>query len=165
MATFKESGMTFTFEDDSWYHVEHSPLHSQTEGFMTCECIVKLHDKVTLIEAKSSTPRPENAKKFDTFISGITKKFSDTIAFYHAAMLRHDDEPIGEELKSANLKDVDYQLLLIIHGHKPEWLPPVMDALKSELRHILKLWRIKDINVKVLNETIAKDKGIITDFE
>lgn len=165
MAIFQESHMTFDFPDDNLYHIESSPLHLQVDGFATCECIVKLQGKVTLIEAKSSTPNPKNAIDFDHFISGIMLKFRDTIAFYHAAMLRHEDEPVGNELRMTNLKETNYQLLLIIHGHREEWLPPVMDALKSKLRHVLKVWKISDTDVKVINEQIAKDKNIIVDFD
>lgn len=120
MATFKESKMTFDFADDSFYHIEKSPLHSQVEGYATCECIVMLQDKVILLEAKSSTPNPRNEKDFDNFVCDIVAKFRDTMWFYHAVMLRHDEENMGAEIKSVNLKDANYQFLLIVHGHKEE---------------------------------------------
>lgn len=165
MAAFKESKMTFDFADDSFYHIEKSPLHSQVKGYATCECIVMLQDKVTLLEAKSSTPNPRNEEDFDNFICDIVAKFRDTMSFYHAVMLRYDEENMGAEIKSVNLKDANYQFLLIVHGHKEEWLPPVMDELKSKLRHILKIWRVKDTDVKVINDTIAKKLNIIVDAE
>ncbi|MCM1078816.1 MAG: hypothetical protein NC344_04165 [Bacteroidales bacterium] len=164
MATFVESGMTFDFPDESLYHVETSPLYAQVENFSTCECVVKLNGKVTLIEAKSSTPNPLNKEKFDDFVEDIASKFRDTMTFYHAALLRHDEEPIGTELVDIEHKEVEYQFVLIIHGHKEEWLPPVMDALKGRVKHVLRLWRIKETSVKVINETIAKDWNMITDF-
>lgn len=107
----------------------------------------------------------KNKEDFDKFICDIMSKFRDTLTFYNAVLLRHDEEPVGTELKKINPKEADYQMLLIIHGHKEEWLPPVMDALKSEVRHLLKLWNIKDTSVKVINETIAKDWGVIIDFD
>lgn len=166
MATFKESKMMFGFSDCDFYHIEKSSLYRQVVGFQICECIVKFRDKVTLIEAKSSTPNPmKNKEDFDKFICDIMSKFRDTLTFYNAVLLRHDEEPVGTELKKINPKEADYQMLLIIHGHKEEWLPPVMDALKSEVRHLLKLWNIKDTSVKVINETIAKDWGVIIDFD
>lgn len=165
MATFKESKMTFNFPDSDFYHIEKSPLHGLVDCFKVCECIVKFRDKVTLIEAKSSTPNPKNKEDFDEFIFDIMSKFRDTMAFYNAVVLRHDEEPVGTELKNIGLKTADYQMILIVHGHKEEWLPPVMDALKSEIRHLLIVWKIKDTSVKVINETIAKDWNIITDFE
>lgn len=165
MAAFKESNMTFDFADDCFYHIEKSLLHSQVDGFSTCECVVKLQDKVTLIEAKSSTPSPKNKKDFDGFISDIVLKFRDTMTLYNAVVLRHEGDFVGSELRAIDLKKADYRLLLIIHGHKEEWLPPVMDELKSELRHVLKIWRIKDTEVKVINEKTAKEWHIITNFD
>ena len=52
-----------------------------------------------------------------------------------------------------------------MHGHKIEWLPPLMDALKKDLKSDLRLWNISDVSVKVINEQIAKSKGLISDFE
>ena len=40
-----------------------------------------------------------------------------------------------------------------------------MDELKSKLRHILKIWRVKDTDVKVINDIIAKKLNIIVDAE
>lgn len=165
MTAFKESRMTFDFADDCFYHIEKSQLHSQVEGFTTCECVVMLQDKVVLIEAKSSTPNPKNENDFDDFIYDIVSKFRDTIAFYNAVLLRHDKEVIGSKLRAVDLKDADYQLLLIIYGHREEWLPPVLDELKSKLRHVLKIWKIKDTEVKVINEKTAKEWHIITKFD
>jgi len=55
-------------------------------------------------------------------------------------------------------------IILVICGHKIEWLPPLMDALKSRLRHTLKLWNISDAAVKVMNERMALDKKIIVSY-
>ena len=52
-----------------------------------------------------------------------------------------------------------------MHGHKIEWLPPLMDALKKDLKSVLRLCNISDVYVKVINEQIAKSKGLISDFE
>lgn len=161
MATFNESGMTFDFPDECLYHIEKSPLYMQVDGFSICECVVMFRDKVTLIEAKSSAPNPKNKDDFDEFINSIALKFRDTMTFYNAVILRHEGEYVGDSLKKIDMRKADYQLFLIIHGHKEEWLPPVMDALKSKVRHLLKVWRIEDTSVKVINETIAKDWHVV----
>jgi len=67
MAAFTESNMNFEFPDEDFYYIEKSPLLKQVDGFCSCECIVKLGEKVALIEAKSSTPHPQNKTKFDEF--------------------------------------------------------------------------------------------------
>lgn len=67
-------------------------------------------------------------------------------------------------LKNVDLSEAHYSFILVIYGHKTEWLPPLMDALKSRLRHTLKLWNISDVAVKVMNEQMALDKKIIDSY-
>ncbi len=165
MIEFEESHMTFRFPGEDLYHIEKSPLVQGVEGFAVCECVARLGDKVYFIEAKSSSPRPNGKVRFNEFVAEITKKFADSLSVYHAVLARHDDEPVPEGLRSINMRDADYQLYLIVYGHQPEWLVPLSDALKSQLRHVLKVWNVKDVAVKVINEKIAKQKGLISDFE
>lgn len=165
MAAFIESNMYFEFPDEDFYYIEKSPLFEQVSGFCSCECIVKLGDKVTLIEAKSSTPNPKNEKDFNEFINEIMMKFRDAMSLYNAVSLRHENELIGQNLRRIDLKTATYQMILIIYGHKEEWLPPVLDALKSKVRYILKVWNVKDTSVMVLNEKYAMNRSIIKGFK
>lgn len=165
MAKFEESKMTFEFPDMDFYYVEKSPLLAKLEGISTCECIVNLRGRITLIEAKSSSPSPKNDMDFHRFIREISQKFNDTLVFYNAVKLRQKDEHLPENLSNIDLSKASYEMFLIVHGHKIEWLPPLMDALKKDLKSVLRLWNISDVSVKVINEQIAKSKGLISDFE
>ncbi|MGM9816164.1 MAG: hypothetical protein ACI304_03800 [Lepagella sp.] len=64
-------------------------------------------------------------------------------------------------LRSEPLSEAEFEFYLIINGHRDEWLPPVMDGLKQELRKKLRIWNIKDSSIKVINEKIAQAKGLI----
>ena len=85
--------------------------------------------------------------------------------FYNAVRMRQRDEHLPENLSNIDLSKASYEMFLIVHGHKIEWLPPLMDALKKNLKSVLRLWNISDVSVKVINEQIAKSKGLISDFE
>jgi len=60
--------------------------------------------------------------------------------------------------------DIRYVLYLIIHGHKIEWIPPIQDELRDKLRHVLRAWNIKDLDVKVVNHQTALELGLIEKF-
>lgn len=161
MVTFEESNMTFSFPDTDVYRIEKSPLMAEVQLKAT-ECIVNRQNTLLFIEAKSSSPKPLPADKFDKFIGEITDKFAHSLTFYNAAVLRHGGERMPDKLKDVDLQNARYSFVLVIYGHQTEWLPPLMDALKSSMRHTLKLWNIPDVAVKVMNERMALDNKIIT---
>ena len=84
-------------------------------------------------------------------------------AFYNAVMLRHGDQNLPKNVKDIELMNVGYSFILVIYGHKLEWLPPLMDALKHRMRHTLKLWNISDVKVKVMNDEMALANHIIVE--
>lgn len=78
-------------------------------------------------------------------------------------MLRHGGQNLPKNVKDIELMNVGYSFILVIHGHKLEWLPPLMDALKHRMRHTLKLWNISDVKVKVMNDEMALANHIIVE--
>lgn len=155
--------MVFSFPDEDVYRIEKSPLLAEVQLKAT-ECVVSRQNAVLFIEAKSSSPRPQPEDKFDKFIDEITDKFTHSLTFYNAAILRHDGAEMPTHVKNVDLREAHYSFILVIYGHKIEWLPPLMDALKSRLRHTLKLWNIPDVAVKVMNERMALDNQIIAKY-
>lgn len=160
MVTFEESKMVFSFPEDDVYRIEKSSLLAEVELKAT-ECVVRRGEVLMFVEAKSSTPQPRTVEKFDDFIDDITTKFTHSLVFYNAVMLRHEDEELPKNVKVADLSNISYSFVLVIHGHKIEWLPPLMDALKSRMRYTLKLWNISDVAVKVMNDQMALANHII----
>lgn len=162
MVTFEESGMTFSFEENDIFYIEKSERFNKIEGAKPCECIVMHDDKVFLIEAKSSTPRPQNKEQFVTFVGEIVQKFTDSYTYYTAAhQKRQQSDLVPPNLQSTPLARQNYEFCLIINGHLHEWLPPVLDQLKIMMKKTLKLWGFDDACVKVVNEQEALSKGLI----
>lgn len=161
MTDFVESGMKFSFPEEELYHIEKSQLLGQV-GLKTCECVVARDGGILLIEAKSSSPNKDNKEDFDSFIAEIKEKFAHSLLFYNAVRLRHQDEVQAENLLKLKLEDVDYKFFLIIKGHQENWLPPIMEALKVKMKHLLRLYNVLDTSVKVINENIAQNLGLIS---
>ena len=162
MVTFEESGMTFSFDENDIFYIEKSERFNRIEGAKPCECVVMHDDKVFLIEAKSSSPRPQNSEKLATFVGEIAQKFTDSYTYYSAThQKRQQPDAVPQNLQSTPLARQNYEFCLIINGHPREWLYPVHDKLKMMMKKTLKLWGIDDACVKVVNEQGALSKGLI----
>lgn len=162
MVTFEESGMTFSFDENDIFYIEKSERFNRIDGAKPCECVVQHNGKVCLIEAKSSSPQPQNAGSFLLFAEDIALKFTDSYSYYCAVhQKRQQPDFVPQGLQSTPLARQDYEFYLIINGHKKEWLPPVLDQLKMTMKKALKLWGFDDACVKVLNEQGALSKGLI----
>lgn len=160
--TFEESGMTFSFDENDIFYIEKSERFNRIEGAKPCECVVMHDGKVFLIEAKSSSPRPQNSEQFVTFVGEIAQKFTDSYTYYNAAhQKRQHPDMVSLNLQAIPLARQDYEFCLIINGHKREWLAPVLDQLKIMMKKTLKLWGFDDACVKVVNEQGALSKGLI----
>jgi hypothetical protein len=59
------------------------------------------------------------------------------------------------------LSHVDVRFILVINGHKEEWLPPLQDALRAALRSTVKTWSFSPTSVAVLNDVLARQYGLI----
>lgn len=164
---FVESYMKFDFDDECFYRIEKSSVLSNTEYVKPCEFIILQDGKLCFIEAKSSSPTPKSKENFDNFIGEIVQKFEDSILLYNAVKMKRHGEEASSEIP-LNLNTVDenirYRLYLVIHGHEREWMTPIQDELRNRLRHILKVWNIKDIDVQAINHDDAYDKGLIKVF-
>jgi hypothetical protein len=127
-----------------------------------------INGKLTMIEAKSSSPQPRNKEKFDEFIAEIGQKFIDTLLMFNAIMLeRHEKNYKYEFPDSIKMQDIGklrYALYLVVHGNETEWMIPIQDALKNYLRHVLNAWNIPDVNVYALNHEAAQAKGLIKQY-
>ncbi len=162
MVTFEESGMSFSFDENDIFYIERSDRFNRINGAKPCECVVQHNGKVFLIEAKNSTPQPQNEEQFVTFVGEIAQKFTDSYTYYNAAhQKRQQSDLLPRNLQSVPLARQNYEFCLIINGHQREWLPPVLDQLKVMMKKTLKLWGINDSCVKVVNEQGAFNMGLI----
>jgi hypothetical protein len=163
MVTIEESNMFFgEYSADDVFLVEKSAIREHL-GVKPVEFVLRYRTgEILLIEAKSSSPQPSNEIDFGEFIAEITEKFVHTVELYFAVVLsRLNDtkDEMPECFKSADYATTEVTLLLVIHGHKIQWLPPIKDALKSQLKRTIKTWRLE---VAVMNHEQAFSYGLTT---
>ena len=164
---FIESFMKFSFDDDDIFRIEEDELVKAVEGIKACECVVLISENIALLEAKSSSPRIENAK-FQGFITDIRKKFADSLQLFNDIKNKAKGEEAFKRLpinlQNTNVPTEDYKVYLIIHGHKIDWLLGLVDALREALREEVKKWNLRDSNIKVFNEETALENHLIVAY-
>lgn len=166
-----ESGMTFgPFPEGSCFPIERSTSYKAIEaGVKIAEFLLLRQSRdnspvVWVVEAKSSTPRPQSQPDFDEFIEEIRQKLSNALSLGLAACLgRHpaSGEELSESFKNLDLGKVSFQLVLVINGHKDDWLPPLNDALSAALHSVVKTWALSPTAVTAINDGMARDYGLI----
>ena len=166
-----ESGMTFgPFPDGSCFPIEQSESYKAIEnGVKMAEFLLLRQTEdnspvVWVVEAKSSTPRPQSQSDFDAFIDEIRQKLSNALNLGLAACLgRHpaSGEELSDSFKNLDLGNVSFRLVLVINGHRDEWLPPLNDALTTALYPVVKTWALPSTAVTVINDGMARDHGLI----
>ena len=169
--TIHESGMTFgPFNSGAYFHIEKSQLYDQIQTNVKMAEFLLLRsgkngtDSVWIIEAKSSTPHPGNHQNLDVFIATVHDKFLNAFSLTLAALLgRHPDalDELPAVFRSLNLSCARFKFILVIKGHKTEWLPPLKDALARSLKTTIKTWGIIEPAVAVMNDCIAQDTTLI----
>lgn len=165
---FVESNMKFSCPDNDSFQIEKSEIMSDYDSLKACEVFVMINGKLSLIEAKSSSPQPKNKEKFDEYIADIGQKFIDTLLVFNAIMLERHDKgyraSLPGNIQAQNVSQLRYGLYLIVHGNETEWMIPIQEALKNYLRHVLNAWNIPDVNVYALNHEDALAKGLIMQY-
>jgi len=166
--TIFESKMNFgPFECDDVFHVEKSNLYTKLQkGVRIAEFVIRRKieegNAFWIVEAKSSSPQP-GKENFALFISEVAEKWINTFQLTAAASLsRHgevNDLPptFGTFLSPAER----LHFVLVMRGHKDEWLPPLSEKLNDTLRSFLKTWHIGPNSIRVLNDARARSEGLI----
>ncbi|HEY8909467.1 MAG TPA: hypothetical protein VIM51_04185 [Desulfosporosinus sp.] len=166
--TIEESGMTFgPFSEEQIFYVEKSDIYNKLQnGLPIAEFLLIQPDKnlLLVVEAKSSSPNPSNMKsqlQFDEFITEISRKLLNAFALGLTLCLgRHVDniDELSNSFQEIDYASVTILFLLVINGHKDEWLAPVNEALQRELKDVSKIWPLKVITI---NEKAAKKYNLI----
>ena len=165
---FYESFMKFRFPDEDVYCIEKDQLVREFANVKACECIVYIHPRIALIEAKASSPKDIKGAKFQKFISDIVKKFADSLRLYDDTKNKRYGEDaflrLPRHLQNLHISSENYALYLIIHGHPLDWLAPLQDALRYAMHDVISQWHIKDSQVKVFNEEMALAYSLIVNY-
>ena len=158
----RESGMEFPVDDTKTFFIEESSFVDKLSGFQRCEYLTLVNNsRVNMVEAKTSFAKPNNKQDFEEDIQEIVDKYRDSLQIFNALLLRHPSESLAAPLTGINLRNVEYVLVFVIKSLPKEGLPPIMNALKSRMKSVLKLWNIPDSSVKVFNEDKARLCNVI----
>lgn len=166
-----ESGMTFgPYPEGRCFYVEKSDTYAAIQNHVKMAEFLLLrtgHAKppvLWVVEAKSSTPRPETQPNFDDFIAEIQEKLVNAFSLVWASCLRRHQQAEAElpdSFKMLDLSQAEVKFVLVINGHQEGWLPPLQDALGIALRSTVKTWSFGPTAVAVINDEIAKQFGLI----
>ncbi len=174
--SIEEFGVSFgPFNEDYLFHIEECATISninkcakKSEGVQIAEFLLLVLENelpiIWVIEAKSSSPQPRNQIDFDDYINSIREKLSNSLSLFFAIYLkRHfaSESELSENFQQTNMSVASFNLVLIINGHKEEWLPQLQDALKKSLKPTVKIWNLSPTSVKVLNDNGARELGLI----
>lgn len=172
MKSIVESGMTFgPYPATEVFLVETSESYrSIQQGVQMAEFLLlrQRDDKppvIWVVEAKASSPRPETQPGFHQFIDDIRAKLTNGFLFGMAARLqRHAAayEELPEPFKRIDVQSLEYRFVLVINGHKKEWLAPLQEALSMALKSLVRLWALPATSVMVLNHESALKHGLIS---
>ena len=132
--------MMFSCPDKDSFPIEKSDIMNDYDSLKACEFFAMINGRLTMIEAKSSSPQPRNKKKFDEYIAGIGQKFIDTLLMFNAIMLERHEKNYKDELPdSIKMQDIGklrYALYLVVHGNETEWMIPIQEALQALLNRV-----------------------------
>lgn len=167
--TIEESDMIFgPYPADRCFHVEKSPVYRQIEeGVKIAEFLLCRHGAIPtvwIIEAKKSSPRQEDQKKFEEFLQKIRDKLVNAFSLYMAVGLQRHDVPASSlpgRLRNIDFATTEFKFALVIKGHQNAWLPPLQDAISKVMRATVKTWGISPNSVIVMNDEMARSRGFI----
>ena len=165
-----ESGMTFgPYPEGRCFHIEKSNCYAAIQKHVQMAEFLLLRTSndslvIWVVEAKSSTPRPETQPNFDDFIAETREKLINALSLGWACCLKRHPQAeaeLPEGFKTLDLSEIDVRFVLVINGHREEWLPPVQDALWRKLRSTVKCWAFAPTSVAVINDALAQQYGLI----
>ena len=165
-----ESEMTFgPYPAGTCFYIEKSQCYERIrEGVQIAEFLLLKEQgtasTVWVVEAKSSSPMPATQPNFSNFIDEIRTKLTNGFLLAVAARLeRHPlaDRELPDAFKALNLQAQGFRFVLVIKGHKQDWLAPLQSALVQALKPVVKTWALPATSVAVLNHELAHQYGLI----
>lgn len=165
-----ESGMNFgPYPAGQCFYIEKSRCYQALKKGVKMAEFLLLRQQgsgptLWVVEAKLSSPRPETQPNFDEFIDDIRTKLTNAFLLVLAARLkRHPvaEAELPEAFKTFDLQLQGFRFVLVVNGHKDEWLAPLNEALALALKPVLKTWALPAVSVAVLNQELAQRYGLI----
>lgn len=172
MKVITESGMNFgKFEDEDVFHIENSKIYKDLgTGIKTVEFVLRYNENsVIFLEAKKSCPNvanryesEEKEQSFEEYYASITDKFVDSLQIYLAALMGkyEDTSDLGRKLQNVtSMQDIQLKFILVVKNAEDiSWLAGPLAELRARLLKMRKIWNIE---IAVLNEELAAEHKLI----
>jgi hypothetical protein len=163
----EESGIRFgPFHQRVCFNIEKSKVYINIQDKLKIAEFILMPDtdqiSVWIVEAKSSSPQ---CLVNSDFIKELHEKFANSFSLLLAMRIgRHKawEDELPESFKNFNPGSSKFSFILVIKGHKKDWLPPITECLKKTLKPFLSLWSISDENVAVINDKMAQSYKLIS---
>ena len=161
-----ESDMTFgPYPEGTCWHIEKSRTYAKNKQDVSIAEFILLRDNTLwIVEAKSSSPQPGTQPNFDKYILDIQQSMRNSLLMFLGMRLeRHDPatNSLSGVFAGVDLDQIGFKLVLVIHGHKGEWLPPLQDAFQHGLVANMRAFGGPKTSISVINDQIAREKGLI----
>lgn len=167
-----ESGMTFgPYPEGQCFHIEKSKCYQGIQdGVKMAEfLLLRQRDEgkapvVWVVEAKSSSPKPRTVPDFADFVDEVRSKLTNAFMLCVSSCLQRHSVGLDElpgAFRTLDLQNSNFLFVLVVNGHKEEWLPPLQDALKQVLNPLVKTWALPPSSVVVWNHDLAREYGLI----
>ncbi len=170
--TIAESGLVFgPFHDAHCFYIEKSAVYLAVQNRVPMAEFLLLQPKaarplrVWVVEAKKSSPQSGDFIRFHHFIDETRQKLTNGLTLGVAARLKRHvaaENELSPDFKSMDLATAEFRLVLVINGHKREWLPELQNALSKALHTVVRTWALGSMAVVVLNEEGARKHGLIS---
>ena len=88
---------------------------------------------------------------------------TNTLQILLAAILkRHTNtDELSKAFQAIHLQAISIKFILVINGHREDWLPPIQHALNQKLAVFAKSLALGAQTVAVLNHSLAQRHGLI----
>ncbi len=168
--TIEESGMTFgPFREDHCFWIEKSASYRAIQAGVPIAEFLWLRTRwdravVWVVEARSSSPRPETQPRFYEYVSEIKDKLVNALSLGLALHLGRHPRTGGElpaPFQQLDPAKADFRLVLVIRRSEEDWLYPVQDALVQSLGPIVRAWGLGANAVAVISNEKARKVGLI----
>lgn len=165
----EESGITFgPFDTSRCFLIEQSEtVKTLKQGIKIVEfTYYSPDDAFYLVEAKSTIPNKNtNAERYREFFASVTEKFENSLTVHAMHTLGRNSHMTSEApalMQSLYWGNLSIQLRLVIPEIPIQYCQQFTDILRKKLIRLRKLWNIKEFDIKVINEELARKENLVT---
>lgn len=161
-----ESGLTFgPYEDDDCYLIEQSEEVKKLTGVKIAEFVLLQGKSLSIVEAKSSIPKPSNEKDYDKFFSEVHDKLLNALTITASGVIGRNlkvSSELPSNIKKIKLGEIKIFLILVIPKAPTAYLPQISDKIRKVMRVPISTWGINYYDIQVLNTDMVIKRSLKT---